>query len=427
MEYKINKNPKSEIEMIVNFTADEIKVKLEAAAKQISEHVDVKGFRKGMAPLAKVIQEVGEQKVYEQAAEKLVQESYGKILQSEKIEPLTQPRVEFVKLAAGNEFIYKATLFTIPSVEIGDISSVKVKPSKVEVKDEEVQKVIDELKEHSAMEVLEEREAKMGDKVDVNFDVIRDGVPIEGGQGRKYPLIIGKGQMIPGFEEAIVGMKANEEKEIELTFPEKYHNKNLAGKSAMFKLKVNGVFKRELPNEDDNFAALHGQKTFADIKNLIRKNIEDEEKAKQDQRVELEIIDQLIKKSKFGEIPDVLINQEVDRMVEELKQGIGQQGMSFDEYLMHLKKDLPELKIDLVPKALERVKASLLTRAIFLQNDLKVTHDEIHEEIAKYKQMYASQPDLQKQLDDHSFHDRMENVLGNVKVMKFLKDKVKYE
>lgn len=410
---------------MVTFTAEELNSKREIAGKKISEHIDVKGFRKGMVPLEMVIKEVGEMKVLEHAAEILVQESYSKILMDEKIEPISQPKIEFEKLAPGNEFVYKATIITIPSVEVGDFSKIKVKPSKVEVADSEVEKIINELKDLAALEILEEREAKMGDKVEMNFDVLRDGVPIDGGQGRKYPLVLGKGQMIPGFEEAVVGMKKDDEKEIELTFPEKYQNKNLAGKPATFKLKVNGVFKREMPTSDDNFAVMQGQKSFADLQKTIRENLELEEKAKQDQRVELEIIEQLIKSSKFSDLPDAMVSQELTRMIEELKDQVTQQGLSFADYLVHLKKSEEELKVDFAKRAQDRVKAALLTRAIFLQNDMKVEHDVVHEEIKRYKMMYgATNPELAKQFETHEFHERMENVIGNSMVMKFLKEKV---
>jgi len=427
MEYKINKRPKSEVELAVSFTAQELEAKKEPAAKKISEHIEVKGFRKGMVPMEMVIKEVGEMKVLEHAAEILVQESYSKILTDEKIEPISQPKIEFEKLAPGNDFIYKATIITIPSVEIGDISKIKAKAPKVEIAEAEVEKVISELKELAAMEILEEREAKMGDKVELNFDVLRDGVPIDGGQGRKYPLVLGKGQMIPGFEEAVVGMKRDDEKEIELTFPEKYHNKNLAGKPATFKLKVNGVFKREMPASDDNFAVMQGQKSFADLQRVIRENLELEEKAKQDQRLELEIIEQLIKSSRFSDLPDAMVSQELTRMVEELKEQVAQQGLSFADYLTHLKKTEEQLKVDFAKRAQDRVKAALLTRAIFLQNDMKVDHDAVHEEIKRYKMMYANNPELAKQFDTHEFHERMENIMGNSMVMKFLKEKAKIE
>jgi len=424
MEYKLNKKAKSEIELIVTYTPEELKAKLEPAAAKISENLEIKGFRPGKAPLEMVIKTVGEMKVYEHAAELLITSSYREILLKEKIEPLTHPKIDLEKLAPGNDFIYKANVTIVPTVEVLGLDEIKLPPIIVTVEDERVQKIVDELQEMTALETLVHRPAALGDKVELNFDVLKENVPIEGGQGSKHPLVLGSNQMIPGFEEQVVGMKAEEEKEFELKFPEKYHSKILAGQLAKFKVKVLNVFQRERAKNDDEFAAKHGQKTFQELWDLIKQNVEEEDKVKAEQKRELEIIEKLCEKSKFSEIPDVLVSQEVEKMINELKHNIEHQNMKWEDYLSSLKKDENALRLDLSTQALKRVKASLLTRAIFLQNNLEVTEKDIDEELGKLKSSYAHSTNVLQAINKPEYRDRLRNILGNSKVMKFLKEKV---
>ena len=425
MKYEIEKKKKSEVELTVTFDHSELEAKLQAGAQKISDLMEVKGFRKGKAPYEIVVKEVGEMKVYEHAAEILVSKSYTEILTKEKIEPLTQPQIEFVKLAPNNEFVYKATITTIPSVEIGDISSISVKDVHIDIKPEEIEKVVNDLREYSTADVLVERPAKMDDKVEMDFDVFLDNVLIEGGQGKKYPLVLGKGQMIPGFEENVVGMNKDEEKEFKLTFPKEYQAPHLADKECVFKIKLLSVFERQLPEANDSLAKLHGAENLEDLKHKIKHSLEHEETTKQNQRLELEIIEELIKKSKFGEIPDALVNQEIDRMVSELKNNIMRQGLVFEDYLGHLKKDEASLRLDFAGQGLERVKAALLTRAIFIQKNLVVSEEELNAEVERLKTMYKDNANVLKTVSSASYKENMRNVMANSSVMRYLKETVK--
>ncbi|MCC6639321.1 trigger factor [Candidatus Falkowbacteria bacterium] len=421
MQYSIKKNAGSEVVLTVTFEHEEIAKKLETAAAKVSEHVEIKGFRKGFAPLDKVIAQAGEMVVYEHAAEMLVKNSYPDILTKEHIEPLTQPQIKFEKLAPQNEFVYTATFIQIPTVTVGDLKSISVKDAHVEVTQQEVDKVIQELREYSATEALVDREAKMGDIADVNFVGYKDGVAFEGGSASNYKLPLGKKQMIPGFEEGVVGMKKGETKELALTFPQDYHNASFAGVKVTFTVTVNDVFERVLPEVNDSFALLHGKKTLEELTNQIRHNLEHEHIHKQNQRVELEIIEQLIKKSTFGDIPQVLVNQEIEKMLQELSMNVMQQGLQFSEYLTHIKKTEAELRLDFAVQATERVKAALLTRAIYIQNNMNVSDEELATEIKMYKEMYKDNPSMASRLDNKQEQEMIRNMMSNNKVMNFIK------
>src|SRR4030042_333272 len=292
-------------------------------------------------------------KIYEEAAALAVEKSYVEIATKEKLEPLGSPQINFEKLAANNDFVYKAIVNLVPEIKIGDIKSVKIKEKEIKVTDEDINKIIEEVRNQKATEVLENKAVEKGDKVEIDFDIFRDNVPIESGAQKKYPLIVGLGHFIPGFEEQLIGLKTNEEKEFELTFPEKYHNNNLAGKPAKFKVKLLAVYKRTLPELNDDFAKGLGIESMVKLKEQVHHNVEHEEHHKEEERVEIEMLKKLIDKSQFGELPDILINAEVNKMLQELESNIARQGLKFEDYLKHLNKTTDQMKLEFVPKAIK--------------------------------------------------------------------------
>jgi len=412
---------KSQIEITVTITPEDFAPYLEKATRKLSEETAIKGFRPGKVPADVLKKQIGEMKIYEEAAALAAQDSYLDIATKDKIEPLGYPHVEFIKLAPGNEFIYKATVTLIPSVKINDYKSVKIRENKIEITDEQVAKVIEELRDTKAKEAISTKPAAMGDKVEIDFDVVRDNVPIDGGSQKKYPLIIGSNHFIPGFEENLVGLEINGEKEFELNFPEEYHNKNLAGKPAKFKVKILAIYNRELPTLDDTLAQGFGAKTLADLKEQIHHNLEHEEHHKEEERVERELLEALIAKTTFGELPDILINAETNKMIKEMESNISLQGLKFEDYLKHLNKTPEQLKLDFIPQAIKRVQASLLMRAIFFKENIHITEAEIEHELALIQQYYSANPEITKNFKTPEYQEYVRNMLGNRKVMDLLK------
>jgi trigger factor len=419
--FTTKKLPKSQLEITVTIANDELKPFLEKAALEISQQTKIEGFRPGKAPYEILKQKIGEMKIYEEAAALTVKKSYVEIVQKEKIDPLGSPKIDFEKLAPGNDFIYKATVNLIPEVKIGDYKSIKIKEKDIKITDEEVDKVIDELRNMRATEVLEDKAIAKGDKAEVDFDVLRDGVPIDGGTQKKYPLIIGSNVFIPGFEDNLIGLKTGEEKSFDLSFPEKYHNKNLAGKPATFKVKILSVFKRAMPEINDEFAISLGQKSLTDLKESIEHNLEHEEHHKEEEKIEIELLDKLIDKSEFGEIPDILITSEVNKMLQEMESNLLREGIKFDEYLKHLGKTIEQIKLDFVPQAIKRIKGALLTRAIFFQEKIEIPEAEIDTEIEAMIRAYQANPEMAKNLKTPEYRDYVRNMIGNRKIMELLK------
>jgi len=419
--YQTKKLLKSQVEISVTISHDELKNLLTKAAQTLSEQAKIAGFRPGKVPYDVLKAKVGEMKIYEEAAALAVQSSYLEIATKEKLEPLGSPQIDFEKLAPNNDFTYKATVNLIPEVKIGDYKSVKIKEKEIVVKDEDINKIIEEVRNQRATEVLEAKEISQDDRVEIDFDIFRDNVPIENGAQKKYPLIIGSNMFIPGFEDNLIGLKASEEKEFELKFPEKYHNSNLAGKPAKFKVKVLAVYKRTLPELNDDFAKSVGIETMAKLKEQIEHNIKHEEHHKEEERVEIEMLEKLIDKSQFGELPDVLVNAEVNKMLQEIESNISMQGLKFADYLKHLNKTAEQMKLEFVPQAIKRVKGALLTRTIFLQEKMEIPESEADKELEAAGQMYKQYPDMLKNLRTPQYREYIRNLIANRKVMDFLK------
>ena len=419
--YTIKKLPKSQLEITVTIPTAELQPFVERATTELSQQTKIEGFRPGKVPAEILKQKVGEMRIYEEAAALAVEKSYVEIGLKEKFEPLGSPHVDFEKLAPDNDFIYIATVNLIPEVTIGDYKSIKIAEKEIKITDEQINKVIDDLRNLRATEILENKIIENDDKVEVDFDILRDKVPIDNGAQRKYPMVVGSGHFIPGFEEQLLGLKAGENKEFNLTFPEQYHNKNLAGKEVQFKVKIINVYKRTLPEANDDLAKSLGAENMDNLKQQIEHNLEHEEHHKEEERIEIELINQLIAKSRFGEIPDILINAEVNKMIQEMESNLAMQGLKFDDYLKHLSKSLEQLKLEFVPQAIKRVQGALLLRALFFQEKMEITEVEIDQEIEMAGKMYQANPELLKNLKTPEYREYIRNSLGNNKVINFLK------
>ncbi len=420
-KYETKKLPKSQIEIRVTIPAKELEPYLTKAIETLSSQTKIDGFRPGKVPLDILKKKVGEMKIYEEAAILAVEKSYTEIAIKEKFEPLGSPKIDFEKLAPDNDFIYKAIVDLMPEVKIGDFKSIKIKEKEINITDNDIEKVIEDLRKMRATETLENKKAAKGDKLEIDFDILRDNVAIDGGAQKKYPLVIGDGQFIPGFEENLVDLEANAEKEFELIFPEKYHNKNLAGKPAKFKVKVLAVYKRTLPELNDEFAKTLGLQTISDLKKQIVHNLEHEQQHKEEERVETELFDKIIDKSQVGDIPDTLVTSEAAKMVQELQSNVATQGLKFEDYLIHLNKTPEQLKLDFVPQALKRIKAALLTRAIFFKEKMEIAENEVDREIEAMSRYYQNNPEITKSLKTPEYRDYVKNMVGNRKVMEYLK------
>lgn len=423
MKVKVNKLPKSEVELVVELSREELKPFIEKAVKDISKKTNVKGFRPGMVPYEVLEKQVGAMKIYQEAGENAIRDTYPKAVIDNKLLTIGQPKIDLEKIAPDNPFIYKARVAMVPAVTLGDYKTIMIEKKEVKVEGKDIEGTIKNIQKMFAKEKKSDKPVAMGNKIEVDMDTYVDKIAIDGGQSKGQEIMVGEGQYIPGFEEKLVGMTVGQEKEFQLKFPKEYHKKDLAGKPVDFKVKVNSVFIMEEPPVDDALAKQAGQfDTLDNLKDQLRKNILQEKNNKEKQRWELGMIDKLISISKFGEIPEVLLGYELNKMIHELEHEVTTQGMKFEDYLTSIKKSTEDLKKEFVPQAEKRIKTSLSLRSIASKEKMVVDDSEVVKEIDAAKVQYQSQPDMLKQFETDEYKEYIRNILRSQKVFKFLEN-----
>jgi len=423
----IKKLPKSRVEFESVVPLSEWKIFLRLAAEEISQEIKIAGFRPGKAPRNLVEQKVGKATVFNNAAEKAVSKNYLEYIKKEKIEAIGNPEIKVLNAEEEKDFRYKAVVSVMPEIILdeGYVKSIKKINEEfakkiVEVGKEEVDLELEKLAKSRVKLITIRREVRKNDSVEIDFNVFMDGVPIENGQSQKLPLIIGKGVFIPGFEDKIVGMKEGEEKEFELDFPSDYHQKNLAGKEATFKVKMNLVQERQVPEINDEFA-----RSLGDFENLdaleksIRLGIKEEMEMKNKEKGRTDFLEKIMENVKT-ELPEILVSQETERMLEEFSHQIQAMGMDLENYLKKIKKDKEELKKDWQPQAKKRVISSLAIEKIACDQEIKIPAKEIEAEMNKTLSLYKNVKNIKKNIDMKKLYDYSQGVLENEAVFNYL-------
>ncbi len=433
MNFTKKELPKGLLEITVTMPYGEIEPYLKKTAEHVSQTKKIEGFRPGKAPYEVIVRTVGEMFLLQTAAGMAIETTLETIVNEEKIDAVAEPKVEVQKLAPNNDFEFKATFSLLPQIKLADLKTLKVKlPEEIKIEEKEIDKVLNDLKKFKAKDVIVEKKAEKGDKVIMSLNVYVDNVPIEGGQAPAHTVTIGEGMMIPGFEDNLLGLQAGEEKEFRLKFPKEYHEKNLADKEAEFKVKITSVAKIELPEIDDEFAKAFGLPDVENFRKNIANNLRQEKENKENQKFELAIFEELLEKSEFSEIPEVLINEETHRMVHELEDNVARQGMKFEDYLNHIKKTEADLMLDFTVDAIKRVKTGLAVRQLALEKEVKATEEEITAEKEKTVAGYKLNPqyegkidEVEKSLSTPQALQYFANIIRNRKTLELLKNTIK--
>lgn len=423
---KVQKNDlaKSQVELVVELEYNELTPYLERAAEKISKEIKIEGFRPGKAPLDIIKQKVGEAAILEDAARIAINKTLDAVIRENIVDrqPVGHPQINITIFAPGNPMEYKIVIALIPGMQIGDYKTAKAKREPVEIKDEEVEKMIAELREVRVKEVLVDREVKENDKVLINIDVYLEKVPVEGGQGKGVAIMMGKDYVVPGFDKQLVGMKKGETREFSLPYPADHHQKNLAGKMVEFKITVLDVYERELPELNDEFAAAFGLKKVDELKENIKKSIEEERKQQAEQKLEMTIIEKIVEASTFEEIPDALIENETQAILSDMEQEVTRQGGKFDDYLASMKKSKEELALDVLPNAIKRVKAALVIREISVKEDMKVSDEEIDKKVEELIAQYKGYEKVEARVKAPEYRSYLYSTLINKKVVEKLRE-----
>lgn len=397
----------------------------EKVIKNYQNHLDIKGFRKGKIPTDIVEKKVGALKLIEEAIESSLPDLLDKAVDEHNIEMYGKPDIRVTKLTLDTPVELTASFVQLPHVTLATYTGLNVEKKEVKANEDDVNRSLEEFRNMNAKETAVTRESKKGDKVHVDFEAFLDNVPLEGGKATNHQIHLGEsGQMfIPGFEEQFLAVKPGDNKEFTLTFPKDYGRKELAGRQVDFKAKIHKVLNVEKPELTDDLAKKFGDfKSVDDLRKRLADNLLEEAKRKEDERFELSLINELIKKNSFDQIPQEMVNDEIDRMLAELESSVTRQGGKFEDYLTSIKKTKEDLKKEFQNRAVERIKTALLLREVSLKHELKATDKDIDEVISHEKQHHKGNAETLSQIDSPYYRRHVANVLTSQNVIHYLKE-----
>ena len=393
MSLQVEKLEKNMAKLTIEVSAEELEKALQNAYLKQRKNISVPGFRKGKVPRQMIEKMYGPEIFYNDAADALLPEAYAKAYDEAGLDIVSQPEIDIVEMEKGKPFIFTATVATKPEVTLGEYKGLTFDKVEVEVTEEEVAAKLEEEQKKNARTVSVERAVENGDEVVLDFEGFVDGVAFEGGKGENYPLTIGSGSFIPGFEEQLIGAEAEKEVEVNVTFPEEYHSADLAGKAATFKCTVHEIKVKELPELDDDFAAEVSEfdtldEYKADIKAKLAERKEKEAKlAKEDQVVEKAVANATM------EIPEAMLKTQQNQMVQEFAQRIQAQGLSMEQYFQFTGLTAEKMMEEVKPQAEKRIQTRLVLEAIVKAENIEITDEKFNEEVAKMAEMYKMEAD----------------------------------
>ncbi len=392
MKHKIEKLPKSRVKLEITLSGDEFKKYMDGAFEYLSKNVEIEGFRPGKAPRVMIENKIGRDRIFSHALEHAVPNSLTEITQKENIQPVSEPKVAMKKFPMedkpNEDLVFDAEFDVLTKIELPDYKKLKiqkVEPKKVEEK--EIEEVLANIQQSRAKYKKINRALKKGDRAEIDFEGKIDGVKIDKLTSKNHPFIIGTGYFLPDFEKKLIGMKAGEEKEFEIKIPKDVQDKLIAGKIVQFKVKVHFVEEVILPELDDKFAQEFGKvKNIAEMKNEIKKSLENRKQAESIQKTQNQMLETLANKIEI-EIPNSLIEKELDRMINQIRQDVEMKGLTFGDYLNNLNKTEQDLRKDLQSQAEKSIKIALIINEIAKSEKIKATESEIENEIKRYEQV----------------------------------------
>ncbi|MEC1617530.1 trigger factor [Bacillus haynesii] len=390
MSVKWEKQEGNEGVLTVEVDADTFNKALDDAFKKVIKQVSIPGFRKGKVPRGLFEQRFGVEALYQDALDILLPVEYPKAVEEAGIEPVDRPEIDVEKIEKGENLIFTAKVTVKPEVKLGEYKGLGIEKDDTAVTDEDVQNELKSLQERQAeLVVKEDGKVEEGDTVVLDFEGFVDGEAFEGGKAENYSLEVGSGSFIPGFEDQLVGLEAGAEKDVEVTFPEEYHAEELAGKPAVFKVKIHEIKAKELPELDDEFAKDVDEEveTLAELTEKTKKRLEEAKENEADAKLREELVVKAAENAE-ADIPQAMIDTELDRMMKEFEQRLQMQGMNLELYFQFSGQDENALKEQMKEDAEKRVKSNLTLEAIAKAENLQVTDEEVEEELSKMAEAY---------------------------------------
>lgn len=421
----ITKLPKSQVELKFTVTPEEAKPYLEQAVIEISTARPIQGFRPGKASYEDVKRAYGEMAVLEASLERIIRARFVKALLDEQIESVGSPEIAVETLVPGQDIVFRTTVNVMPTVtDLADYSASLVTRASKVVGDKEVDHSIEELRKMRRKEAVVDRAAAKEDMVVIDLEIKKDHVVVEGGVSRDYRVFLNEEQYIPGFADKLVGIKKGDVRTFELEFPKDHYNKILAGFVVEFVATAKDVFELQLPEVNEEFAKGLGLESVEKLRELLRTNLQGEEDKRADESAEIQLLEKLVAGSKFTEIPDLLMNEEVRRMIAELQHSIEEQGMNLNDYLSSIKKTMDDLQLDFVKRAIERIKTAMIIRAVVEREHIEVSDEEVDAERDKIlDSLKAEDTETRDRVISPEYHNYMTVQMKNRKALELLKEK----
>ncbi|MBY8908549.1 trigger factor [Salinicoccus roseus] len=405
MSQKWEKQEGNEGVLTVTVPAKEVDGALNEAFKKVSKDVSIPGFRKGKVPRQMFEKRFGVESLYQDALDILLPKAYTEAVNEADINPVDQPEVDIEQMEKGKDLIFTAKVIVEPEVKLGEYKGLEAEELDTEVTDEDVQKEIDNMLEaHADMVVKEDGKVEEGDVVNLDFDGYVDGEQFEGGQAEGYELEIGSGSFIPGFEDQVVGMGVEEEKDVNVTFPEEYHAEELAGKEATFKVKVNSMKSKEIPELDDELVKELDQdvETVDALKEKVEKDLKEAKENEADVTMKEQLIEQAADNAEI-DVPEAMVKTETDRMLQEFEQRLSQQGINMEMYQQLSGQDEDALREQMKDDAQKRVRTNLVLKQIAVDEDIEVTEADMDKELEKMSEQFGIKvEDIKSTLGDLS-------------------------
>lgn len=421
MSLQVEKLEKNMAKLTIEVSADDLEKALQSAYNRQKSKISIPGFRKGKVPRQMVEKMYGAEIFYDDAANALLPKAYSEAYDECGLDIVSQPKIDIVQIEKGKPFIFTAEVATKPEVTLGEYKGLKVDKVSNRVTQKEIDAKLQEEAEKNARTItVEDRPVQDGDEVILDFEGFVDGEAFEGGKGENYPLTIGSGSFIPGFEEQLIGVESGKETEVNVTFPEDYHAEDLKGKAAVFKCTIHEIKAKELPEIDDEFAAEVSEfdtldEYKADIKAKIKEQKEKEGKSKQEDQA----VEQAIANASMV-IPDAMIDTQARQMLDDFSQRMAQQGLTIEQYYQFTGSSAEKMMEDLKPQAVKRIQTRLVLEAIAKAENIEISDEKLDEEIAKMAEAYKMEADKLKEYMGEAEKKQMKEDMAVQEAVTFL-------
>ena len=426
MSLQVEKMEKNMAKLTIEVSAEDLEKAMQNAYQKAKGRISIPGFRKGKAPRKMIEQMYGKGIFLEDAVNALIPEHYSKALSECELEIVSQPQIDVTQMEPGKALIFTAEVAVKPEVTLGEYKGVEVPKAEIEVTEEEIEASLKREQEKNSRTItVEDRAAEEGDIVTIDFEGFVDGDAFEGGKGEAYPLTLGSHTFIPGFEEQLVGAKTGDHVEVNVTFPEEYQAKELAGKAAVFQCDVKKIEAKELPELNDDFAKDVSEfDTLAEYKEDVKKNLtESKEKgalrAKEDAAIE-----KIIENAEM-EIPEAMIDTQCRQMMDDFGRRMQSQGLSMEQYFQFTGQTAEKMMEDMKPQALKRIQTRLVLEKIVEVENIQPTEEEVNEEISKMAAMYKMEADKLKELVGEREMEQMKKDMAVQKAVTFVAEAAK--